>query len=278
MLAKLFGEVYDFFTYNFAVLKSLCNKKILKHNKGYENSAKTEEVFILFTGASLSGKDLTWLKKKSVIATNFFFLHHFFLKLEIEHYILLEPWQYRKQWLLSWMVDMIMLRSKKIGTIWLNISALPHFNKRFKHFHFERQTEFNLKNFNFKFLKGNHGFELGNVKLDISSATNTLSGTFYASIFLAIFLGYKKIYLLGSDHNKQPMKIGHFYDNDFSVWTNKQLDNTDSKIEFSKIMIKKIKAVIKFAKSRNVEIINILDDGEKSRFFKSIKFNVIKNL
>ena len=271
MISKIKRVAKEILTYYFLVNRSAKNIGLLKSNQRIKNS-ETGEVFILLTGASLKNKDLSFLQTKKIIATNLFFMSDYYSELDIDHYLVVEPWDYRKQWFLSWILEMVMLR-KKPGSkphIWLHSTSFPYVGEGLMHF--DRDTNLLLKKAQISFIGSNGDFASGEIQAEFNNIVNTTSGSIYASIFFAIYCGYKKIYLLGADYTKQPMRIGHFYDNVNEIWSRQRVDELSQKDSLMDKMEKKLLKTKNYAKAHNVEIINVLDSDEVSSIFKGVNF------
>lgn len=277
MIISFLKALNEFFKYNYKVYKGVRKKDILRINSRFRNS-ESGEVYILLTGSSLSGKDLGFLKNKKVIATNMFFMSDFYREINVSHYLLVEPWQYRKQWLLSWMLEMIMLRKNDESqtNIWLNITSYPYINDQL--LHFDRETANSLKKNKFNYVSAKGDFLDGEIKNDFHETVNTTSGSIYASIFLAIYLGYETIYLLGADYTKLPFFVGHFYDNTRNHWTEEKMDELNQLDPLSLKMKNKLEQMRNYAETKNVDIINIIDGNETSPYLNHIKYQNINTI
>ena len=105
-----------------------------------------------------------------------------------------------------------------------------------------------------------------------------MSGSLYFSIGLAMYLGFNKVYLIGSDYSSEPIRVGHFYDGLNEVWSREDI-NTDSNPDLYDNMIKNHAAIKAYAEKNNVEIINVTGEGFSSPIFKSSTMeNIIKEL
>ncbi|MBT4147115.1 MAG: hypothetical protein HOE45_09645 [Gammaproteobacteria bacterium] len=265
-------EIQEFFRYNYRVWQSLRDVSCLSINADHENSCNGD-VYILYTGSSIKGKDLSWLSGKNVIATNMFFMNEYYPSLDIQHYLLIEPWQYRKQWHLSWILDMIMTRAKvdSPSTIWLHGSAKPYIDYDALHF-CDVDTRKLLNKNSFRYINGKGSFYREKVvRDDFSKIINTNVNTMTFTLFFAAFLGYKNIYLLGSDYTKTPKVAGHFYDNvseeaygfdESTVFKEENCIFADNLINETLVHLDKL----------GVGVFNAVDDGYISRDIKSINY------
>jgi hypothetical protein len=166
---------------------------------------------------------------------------------------------------------MLRKSEKSFPNIWLHTSAFPYIEEKL--LHFERDTELRLRKNKFNYVSTNGDFINTIIRNDFSSAVNTANGSIYASIYLAVYLGYKKIYLLGADYTKLPFTVGHFYDNHRELWDEKKVNELNSSIPLMESMKNKLSKTNDFANINNVEIINVIDENEESPYFSSIKFN-----
>lgn len=259
-----------FVGYNIAVLLSCRKEDLISCNAAIKDSCKGD-VYILFTGGSLRDKDLGWLADKDVIATNLFFMSPWHQKLKINHYVIIEQWSYDLLKFMGFALDMIKLRGMDNSrpTVWMSHTGRHYLNK--KQLHFESNSEKIISDLDVRFVKPDGDFvKDGNINADLSVPCNTAQGATVFTIFLAMYLGYKRIFLLGYDYGKTPMTLGHLYEN----W-NETIEAADlnamAGFDLGSLLKIREELIERYACSKQVEIFNIVDNG-----FSSITFNELK--
>lgn len=276
MIGKVFNSLIEFFRYNIGVMRCMYDPLLLKPNAVHRNEARGD-VYILYTGSSLKGKDLSWLVGKDVIATNLFCLSDQYEKLFIKHYSIVEPWNYRNLTFLSFFTDLIMLRRKSGSkpTLWLHASANHYIGQ--KSLHHEYFSERLLREFNIRLIASRGDFATDSeVQDDISLVSNVAIGAMSFNIFLASYLGYKNIYLLGADYTKTPMQIGHLYDNWQQVMSAEALAKLAG-FDMLDLLSKRNKKMNDYAMNNGIKIINVIDSGFESPHFNFVYYDDLVN-
>lgn len=274
MIFKAWKILIEFVRYNVNVMRCMSDPQLLKSNAIHRGEA-SGEVYILCTGSSLKGKDLCWLAGKDLIATNLFCLSDQYDQLDIKHYSIIEPWSYRNLTFLGFFIDLIMLRRKNGSkpTLWLHASASHFLNQ--KSLHYDEYSKTLLGAFNIRLIANSGDFSIDDeVRDELSEVSNVAMGAMFFNVFLAMYLGYKKIFLLGADYTKTPMVIGHFYDN----WQQEMSAGELAEIagfDMYTLTAKRNQKMIDYASARGVSIINVIDRGFDSLQFDSLYFDEI---
>lgn len=272
MIRKTILSLADFIRYSVSVMRCMRNSNLLKTNSIHCGAA-SGEVYILCTGSSLRGKNLGWLKGKDLIATNLFCLSDQYDQLDITHYSMIEPWNYRNLTFLSFFADMIMLRRKQGSrpVLWLHASADHYINS--KTLHYDYFSASLLAELDIRLVSNRGDFSSdAYVNGDLATVCNVAMGATVFNIFLAMYLGYKKIYLLGADYNKTPFQIGHCYDH----WQHRVTDSELKEIggyDYLELANKRSHKAIQYAKSNGVDILNVIDRGFSSPIFDSVYYD-----
>lgn len=272
MNSKVLQALIDFIRYNASVMRCMRDPQLLKPNAAHRGQA-CGEAYILFTGSSLKGKDLGWLAGKNIIATNLFCLSDQFDQLDIKHYAIIEPWNYRNLTFMSFFTDLIMLRRKSgsAPVLWLHASA-NHYIRQ-KQLHYDYFSESLLRALSIRLIAGRGDFAKDSeIRDDFSGVLNVAQGTMCFSIFLAMYLGYTKIYLLGADYTKTPMRMGHIYDNWQDAMSADELAGIagfDVHCQASQ----RNRKMIDYAVAKGVSIINVVDRGFDSPLFDSVCYD-----
>jgi hypothetical protein len=272
MILKVLQSLIEFLRYSASVMYCMRDSQLLKPNAMHRGEA-SGEVYILCTGASLKGKDLSWLAGKDIIATNLFCLSDKYNQLDIKHYSIIEPWNYRNLTFLSFFTDLIMLRRKSGSqpTLWLHASAHHYINK--KSLHYDDFSESLLRALNVRLVASRGDFASDSeVRDDLSEVSNVAMGATFFNVFLAMYLGYKRIYLLGADYNKSPMQIGHLYDNWQQILSVNELTKIAG-FDVHGLTMKRNLKMIDFAEAKNISIINVIDRGFESLQFESVYYD-----
>lgn len=272
MLVKTFQSLIDFVRYNASVMRCVRDPQLLKSNSVHRGEA-CGEVYILYTGSSLKGKDLGWLAGKDIIATNLFCLSDQYNRLDIKHYSIIEPWNYRNLTFLSFFTDLIMLRRKTGSqpTLWLHASAHHYIGQ--KRLHYEHFSESLLRALNVRLIASQGDFaDDSEVRDNLSEVSNVAVGAMFFNVFLAMYLGYSKIYLLGADYTKSPIRIGHLYDNWQQTISVGELTDIAG-FDVHGLTSKRNQKMIDFAAAKNVSIINVVDRDVCSPLFDSVYYD-----
>jgi hypothetical protein len=268
LVRKILTMVWEFVTFNVQTMRKQKDLAPLAANTSYRGSADGE-LYILFTGASLAGKDLRWLKGRDVMAANLAFWHENYRDIEIKHYSLLETWSYRTFFFLAFVLDMALSR-RKTGTrptVWLSTTARHYIDTPSLYNDFN--TAELLGGVDLRYIRNNGDFVAEQqVRGDFSQPCNVAQGTMTFCIFLGIYLGYKKIYLLGSDYAKSPMLVGHLYDNVCNETSVAKM-NEIAGFDICSQVDTRARAMNDYALANGVDIVNVVDTGSVSRVYRS---------
>jgi hypothetical protein len=267
---KIFRLIVNFLIYNYKIFLASKNRDLLKKNIDLKNKYKGR-VFILATGTSISEYDLNPLVDEYTIGVNRFFLHPDYQKLNIDFFTLIEDWSYQKLTGLSWIAEMCFLKSKRSMITFLNSMGSVYINDD-KDYEYRDKNNFFDKD-NIYYVQNDGSFSSdADIKGELDAPCNILNGSLYFSVGLAMYLGFKEIYLLGVDNTKKPLTVGHFYDGLREDWDKTKLNqNLDS--DLHGIMVNKQKSIKKYSESKGVDIYNISSSGYKSHIFKEVELN-----
>ena len=240
-------------------------KKILKKNKILKNSAKGKVGFLLATGPSINKQDLAKLEKYDCFSLSSFFVHkdiniinpkyHFFAP--YHEPLIVEDW-------VKWinLADKSLPKSTKI------VLSVKDY-KRIKDLGLLKKREITFLHFS-KFIEVNN--------LDICGPLPDMQTHPLMVLPFMIYMGYKKIYLLGCDANNLKnygKKIENFYNQNLEVkkgsdypWSFgiiKELENNLS-------VFKQFKRYKELSNKLNIKIIN-LSEGSWLDFFDKENFD-----
>jgi len=298
--------IYDFCDYN--------ANKLLRQNFYLKNVYKNKTCFLLATGESLMGLDLSILKDEITFGIGFIFLHPEIIINSINIYFDSEP--------------IVNFYDEK-NTNWPENLMPSNYNKAILFYEMINKNTnkdsiifFNVKNK--KFIDSTKLFEDKKVhyvkslnkldgkidkEIDITKRFFGGGGSIYNSIVIAMYLGFNKIILLGAGYTYKPTYEKHFYDNFvFPIEKNKNeleilCEDKISIYRFNgdkNIFVKGFRQINnenriilsrnlsddfyhnhfllnKLAIKNNVEILNIVPDGFESPIYKSVSWECIKN-
>tara|TARA_A100001015_G_scaffold312073_1_gene416539 strand:- start:180 stop:1028 length:849 start_codon:yes stop_codon:yes gene_type:complete len=208
------------------LVKFLFNKKLKKIHK-LKDLEKGKTCYIIGDGFSLRSYDLKFFKKYDSISLSFLPFHKEFDYINCKYCLLIQPYFF-------------------YGPTWSAASTNPpkkHFwnNKIGKYFKEKIINRYKDKIFithlsNYFLLKNNKNnyFILNKFNdegfdefLKVKNL-NPWEGSLKAGILFAIYLGYKKIYLVGCDYADNPITVGHWYEKSIE----KQLSENESLKQF----------------------------------------------
>lgn len=185
-------------------------KEVLKSNKSYENKFENEEVYIIGNGPSLKNFDLQSIYGHHVITMNHFELHPQKDKFKIVAHCIGEPYNS-----VTWEDPISMINGVKANSYWVNADTVTFFADK------------NIKNIHY-YLPGVRSSAEMLTGMDLAGIALQYHSTSQMAINLALYFGFKKIYLLGLDHDWLVTRgySPHFYNEtedipkiDMSMWT-----------------------------------------------------------
>lgn len=244
-IKKLIRFIFSFILDNCIAVYNSKNHSLLKKNIVLKNKFEGERVFIVMTGQSVDDFDLISLKDEYVMGVNFMMLHHNFRDIDVNFYCLPGSWNTSTQDKLNWILQNVYSNSNDDALIFIQASGYEWAKNNY-HFN-EKNTYFTHSD---TFIPGETPPYCGTGDIE--------KGSFSFSIGVAIDMGFKEIFLVGSDYTKSPQVVGHFYspENQIEEHTDKLL-NFHQKIE-------------DYAVANNVKIWNVLDDGFSSPIFEGV--------
>ena len=196
--------------------KPLLNK-ILKYN----NIHKGEECYLFGDGASIKWFDLNHFSDKISIPVSYIPFHNDFEKLNAKYCMLVEPnWFYP-------FVKTYVNPSKYI---------INHVQKAYRESILKNNhIDYFINLSNFPILQKSNIYYLYNnlpntniVKYFRQNGIDPLHGSLRASIILAIYMGFSKVYLVGYDYTHSPSRMLHWYEKGVGI----EKDITDYNKDF----------------------------------------------
>ncbi|MDD4875427.1 MAG: DUF115 domain-containing protein [Candidatus Pacebacteria bacterium] len=186
---------------------ALLSQKDIKRNKELkEIHSSQKRCFIIGNGPSIRSQDLTLLKNETVFVVNSFYLHKDFDKIQPEYYTVIDPDYFREKELsIKWMKN---LKEKaKNCTFFFPYWSRPFIEKN----NFQAKKIYYLA-------MARQIKEKGRFQAEIDKQIPSLINVVLPSLLIARYMGFKKIYLLGCDHDwlAQPIEAypTHFYKKD----------------------------------------------------------------
>jgi hypothetical protein len=185
--------IYNFFFNKLSNVNSLYNKH------------KGEECYIIGCGNSIKYIDLKLFNDKPVIGINEIIFHIDFQKLKNKYVVHSEPFFY---------YPFFQTYSWKSPLFPIFTPTAKFFRKFIRS---NRDTFFFIHLSNFLFLRGKnifyHFFKYPNKEINKKLCTlNPFKGAFNHAVSMAIFLGFKKVILVGCDYTFSPPSGLHFYE------------------------------------------------------------------
>jgi len=177
---------------------------LMKRNCKFRNKHKGESCYIFGNGVSIKDMDLSCFGDKVSFGCNYLFFHKDFDKLQVKYYTEPPPYWYFNIWKkgsgASWRVNKLSLLQRRVQrkfnsiNYFVNLSNFPVlFGKNIYYIHhFGKDSP-------------DHG------EFDLSEGV-FYTGALHSMINMAIYMGFKKAYLIGCDYTHSPQRILHFYE------------------------------------------------------------------
>ena len=204
-----FFEVHNLLTilrYIYCLLKEPKIFSLLISNKEIKNNILGQKVFIITSGPSLKKIDLSRLKGENIITVNKTFLHPLFAELKPLYHIINDNKLITGDWDLDWLYQIKKLSPET--TIVLNARWI--LNKKLRDYLFNQEIKCR---FTFSELFPTR-FGFFSNWYDITKISVSL-GVVGSALVLSVYLGAKKIIILGKDSNGLAYEIlkqeSHFY-------------------------------------------------------------------
>ena len=243
-----------FFVGNLKSLLASNNKDLLKKNQQLLNIYNGKRIFIFFTGTSIRDVNFSDFKNEHVMGVNFLALHHKFKDLDADFYCFTPNWDASWSKLMAWGLAEIYEGLNSKAKLFLSASSHYWINN----FDYFGILDGNKKFKNNTYFISNKAFILNGGSNVNCNVPKSMHGVLSRSIGIAIDMGFKDIYLVGADYSKDPLRVGHFYGS---------TDFITSRSEEEVIINNQI---MKFAKEKNVKIINVIDEGFTSPIYEGI--------
>ena len=248
----------------------------LKKNIELKDKYNNKRIFILGSGSSILHYDLKVLKNEFVMTQNSFHMHEDIYDIEPNFHCVVPYYQSEKEYS-TWIEYIGDMKEKMLGTnfIWgLNTKALidNHHPDLVKQSYYIR-TKYNL-------------LTLKKAKVNISKTIMNIPTVLTQCLSVAIYLGFKEIYLLGFDLDQichtNDRTFGRFYgmskitDTKFEedAERNLEFETTDSWYNWW-LMNKQFFLLKSYADQNNISIVNGTQGGILSYFKREPIENVV---
>ena len=247
----------------------------LKKNIELKDKYNNKRIFILGSGSSILLYDLKVLKREFVMTQNSFHMHEDIYDIEPNFHCVVPYYQSEKEYS-TWIEYIGDMKEKMLGTtfIWgLNTKALidNHHPDLVKQSYYIR-TKYNL-------------LTLKKAKVNISKTIMNIPTVLTQCLSVAIYLGFKEIYLLGFDLDQichtNDRTFGRFYgmskitDTKFEEDAEKKLNDETTDGWYNWWLMNKQFFLIKdFADQNNISIVN----GTKGGILSYFKREPIENI
>ncbi len=243
MIKSLIPPIFiDLIRYAQSLFLFIINRSLLKRNVEVINRYDSEIVYILANGPSLNNFNINKLIGENVITMNFFNLHPLKDELKIVAHCVGDP-------INSMDIEKTKTMMKEISaeTYWFNIDAADHIkvNKYPNTYYYLQGVKHSAKIIN--------GDDLAFISLSYQS-------TAQMAINVAMYMGFKKIYLLGFDHDWLATRgvSPHFYeDNEKTQISELSVYSYTQMMEISLMLFRIYGKILSVSQKKGVEIINL---------------------
>jgi hypothetical protein len=189
------------------MLRNILNylsKGLLKNNREFKDIHKNEECYIIGNGASLKYFDMKNFNNKVSFGCSLMRAHKDFDKMNIKYYITTHPLIHSPLW--RGIETGLYLEKNPFYKFWhtINNTGYIQFIHPLDYFFIKDKS-------NYRFL---HNFKRLPLSLKYCDPTKSFSfggGSIEIMLGLAIYMGFKKAYLVGCDYFFKPYISGHFW-------------------------------------------------------------------
>jgi hypothetical protein len=247
----------------------------LKRNVELKNKYNSKRIFILGSGSSILHYDLKVLNKEYVMTQNSFHMHKDIIDIEPNFHCVVPYYQSEKE-ISTWVDYIADMKDKMPNTLFLwglNTKGLiDKYHEDISAKSYYIRTRYNL-------------FTLKKAKVNISKTIMNIPTVLTQCLSVAIYLGFKEIYLLGFDLDQichtNDRTFGRFYgmskitDTKFEEDAEKKLNDetTDGWYNWW-LMNKQFFLIRDFADQNNISIVN----GTKGGILSYFKREPIENI
>jgi hypothetical protein len=218
MVAEVHGnKIVDLLKFS---LEKIAESELAKIQK-FKNINKSQEGYIFGDGVSLKWFDLNHFSDKVALAAGSLIpFHNLFSTLNVQYLLLTEPF---------WFYPKILTEH------FSNSSSMPLISKAYREVIKNNQDkQFILNLSNLPVIKSNNITYLFRGIVDcrlsealISRRINPFHGSLRATIVMATYMGFDRIYLVGCDYTHVPSRTLHWYEKGYGIFLQQDLYNKD---------------------------------------------------
>ena len=265
----------------FYFFEDFISKDILAKNNYLKNIHQGKRCFVFCTGQSVNNVDFSILYNEHTFGGNYIFKHNEFHKLNLKHYVFSGPLSHIKELGLKSIYANPSIYAEDFIFPWLQpqkhtlgFSSIPDVLFQEIDVALSNDALLFLNSDTNRFLERNNIFQnnsvyflktLGKIssyneqRIDLSKRI-TGNGVFSAIICIALYMGFKELYIIGNDYTFEPAQQFHFYDS--PVFSKRLLKETAEDL------------INRIAIARDVEVYGIKEDEE---FYKPVyvKYNSV---
>jgi hypothetical protein len=219
-------------------------KKIAKRNKRFDNIHNGKRCFIIGTGPSLKKINPECLKGEVIFGVNFLYKGDFLNTLKPDYYCLYDQIFHTTH--LVETKEIIELFPETL--VFMRTKAYDVINRAI-----------NMKKDNIFFQHCNLFQHENCIQTDLTKSVTAPFNVLLGCIQTAIYMGFKEIYLLGSDFNSFAIpRVLHYYDKDKIPERNMTLG---FELKFYSMVAYHHYALRKYADSKGIKIINLTEES-----------------
>jgi len=233
------------------------NSKLLLRNKNIKNSFDGKRCFIFFTGTSVANFDFDLLKNEPVIACGMSVVHKDFEKSNVVAYFDPGAWEPRSLLYFDVIFSAVFRSTKKGCSVFLHSTAFPYLNELTAYR--EQDTYYLTSNGNY--------LSSSDINSDFQQLNNIQEGSISTALGIASYMGFKEIYLLGSDYLTDPPVYGHFYDGFHEVGSPSDYESYRQRASW----------MIEHVEKNGCKVINVIKDEKQTSSIDSVTFKELKD-
>ena len=252
-------------------------KKEIYKNKEFKNSHKGERCFIIGNGPSIKKLNFTLLRNEITFSVNQIARMNDFNKLRTNYHI--------------WSDERFFIKDNNIINIMKKVNSdnKPIVFYKYSAKKFLEETGLN-KDLNIRYYNGNGYklFENCNLKIDFTKNVPWCPTVIDYAIFMAIYMGFKEIYLLGCDCNafvdfgnfqKKELNYGYNIDNEERNRLERTLGK-NIKLELQNYveLFENYEIIDSICKRLNINLVNCTDGGLLDTLERKNLESVLKNV
>jgi hypothetical protein len=248
-------------------------KTILKRNEELYNRHKGERCFVLATGPSIKDENLTFLQNEYCFSVSEFYKH--------KHYQIINPSYYCSAPLHPPFTEQDFLR---------RLQELSQYSKNQIHFYSLSDKNTLIKSKLINIVNNIYYLRFTNIEplpsvIDLTSFLPRPQSVTIMAIYIAIYMGFKNIYLLGCDHNtlwtwngQSNHHSDHFYNGTPTLgYEEKSGYDVDLALKAHCNLRKQYRWIKEVALSQKINIINLSSRTYIDIFYKS-SLNKVLNI